>query len=111
VRYRALGLSLLIVLIAHLCASPFSILYVGLPASGAKTPTCQTASALRETPPLALEEKVRVKTFSVTARTEVIVQDVSAARPLRWVHRLPKTCLGLSGFQLTVSERPPPSRV
>jgi len=105
-----LGLIQLLVLTAHLCASPFSSLYLEKPESAGKT-TFKTSSALRDTLPFALEEKVRVKTCSIALEAEAVLGDPPAPRPrpLECMCGSPKAPPLLTGFQLRVCERPPPA--
>ncbi len=98
VRWRAFGLIQLLVLAAHLCASPFAI-----PAVESLTPwtntTYERSSTLRETLPFAPEEKVRVRSSSATpaGTSAVSFIDLPARRLLERDLDLP--CLRLSGFE------------
>ena len=105
--WRGSALTQLLVLSVHLCAAPFTLLQVpGLGTTGRTI--CETTSGLRDTLPLALEEKLRLKAIPVALRAEVAIQDLQAPRTLEWELHPPKTCLRLRGFEPRVFERPPP---
>jgi len=104
VKCRAFSLIQLLILSAHLLASPFSLLLVDWSAAE-RAFTCESPSALRDTLPFALEEKVRV---TVALRANIVTQELPTPRILGWLLRLPETCLGLRGFEPRVFERPPP---
>ena len=105
-----LGLIQLLVLIAHLCASPFSNLYLEKSECAGET-TFKPASGPRDTLPFALEEKVRLRTCSIGLEAEAVLGDPPAPppRPLEFMFGIPKAPPLVTGFQLPVCERPPPS--
>jgi len=108
--WRVLGLIQLLVLTVQLCISPFSSLHLEESESAGKT-TFKTASGLRDTLPFAIEDKVRAKTCSIAPSTEAVLVELPAParRPLEFVFGIPKAPPLLTGFQLRVCERPPPS--
>jgi len=105
-----LGLIQLLVLIAHLCASPFSNLYLEKSECAGET-TFKPASGPRDTLPFAIEEKVRAKTPSIGLEAEGVLADPPSPprRPLEFMFGIPKAPTLLTGFQLRVCERPPPA--
>jgi len=109
-RWRLLALIQFLVLTAHLCASPFTSLYLEEPLGGGET-TFKMFSAPRDTLPFAIEEKVRFKTCSIALEAETILSErpASPPRPVDFMFGIPKAPPRLTGFLLRVCQRPPPS--
>ncbi|RPJ60663.1 MAG: hypothetical protein EHM23_09605 [Acidobacteria bacterium] len=109
-RWRLLALIQLLVLTAHLCASPFSSLYLEKPLAEGRT-TFKMLSAPRDTLPFAIEEKVRVKACSLGFEAETGLGEPPAPPPraVDFVFGIPKAPPLLNGFLLRVCQRPPPS--
>ncbi len=111
-RRCASGLIQLLVLTAHVCASPLAIPAVEAPTPWTKA-TYERVSALLETLPFSPEEKVRVRISPVTSvRPAVAVVDLSPPRPFqsKLVEHF-DMCPTLSGFDPLLSGRSPPLRL
>ncbi len=108
-RWHWLGLIQLFVLTAHLCASPFGMVSAEWPTPDRHT-TFEMGSELKEASPFAPEEKSYTKPISLAVRTHSLPVNLPspAATPERFFGT-PETAARLAGFQLRVSERPPPS--
>jgi len=109
-RWRLLALIQFLVLTAHLCASPFTSLYLEEPLAAGET-TFKMFSAPRDTLPFAIEEKVRVKTCSIALEAGPILGErpAPAPRPVHFMFKIPKASPLLTGFLLRVCQRPPPA--
>jgi hypothetical protein len=111
-RRHAPGLVQLLVLTGLVCASPFTILSVKWSPPNRMETAYESASALRDTFPFPPKERVRFRTFCVaTVWKAFSSQDLPAPRSGEGDIRPPVVCSGLSGFEVPVSERPPPVRV
>lgn len=112
-RWRTLGpIQLLLVLVAHLCVSPLNIAYARWPTSSRPAASYQSPSSLGDTLPFSIQEKVRLKNFPIVlARTDVLTAESIRPDYLERPLAVQPNFVRLTGFQLRVSERPPPSYV
>ena len=97
----------LLFLTALPCASPLGIIYGEWSTQGRHT-AFGGPSALKDAVPFAVEEKSRTKPISATVRADVGVRDPLPQPATECFLSVPRQLPTLTGFQLRVSERPPP---
>jgi len=108
-RWRLLGLIQVLALIAHLYALPVGIASRGsLPAT--RDIALEPVSVLKDAPPLAFEKRSHSRAISLAFQAQKPAVDLPSPPARGQIFRSPAQTLAfLTGFQLRVSERPPPA--